>query len=143
MDKFLRACQKLGRLAAVRYGGITVHDPFDRIAARWHPAATKPKKLVARGRDNSTFTFEIDIPRYPPVNGEFRVDGRKMKDCIAPRLIHMLDAALNGHVVGYAQSRAPDDTTITFVATHDAWSIGKNDPSDSETDEEFLAKFAA
>jgi hypothetical protein len=138
VDKFLRACQKLGKLPAVRYGGITVHDPFDGITARWHPAATKPKRLVARGSGNSTFTFEIDIPRYRPVNGEFRVDGRKMRDCVAPRLIHMLDAALNGELVGYAEAAAPDDTAITFVATHDAWAIGRNEPSDSETDEEFL-----
>src|SRR5262249_38690662 len=49
VNKFLRACQKLGRLPAVRYGGIVVHDPFDNIVVRWHAAATKRKKLVARG----------------------------------------------------------------------------------------------
>jgi hypothetical protein len=137
VSTFLRACQSLGRLEDIRYGGITVHDPFDKVAARWHPAATKPKRLVARGK--RTFSFEIDIPRYAPVNGEFRVDGRKMKNCVAPRLIHMLDAALNGHVIGYVESLAPEDTTITFVATHDAWTVGRGDPSDFfGTDEEFL-----
>jgi hypothetical protein len=138
VSTFLRACQKLGTLRGIRYGGITVHDPFDEVAARWHPAATKPKRLVARSRGSRTFSFEIDIPRYAPVNGEFRVDGRRMKNCIAPRLIHMLDAALNGHVAGYVESVAPEDSTITFVATHDAWTVGKGDPSDFRTDEEFL-----
>jgi len=124
VSKFLRACQKIGKLEEIRYGGITVHDPLDRgIEARWHPAATETKRIIVRGKRD--FSFEIEVPRYPLVNGEFRVDGLKMKNCIAPRLIHMLDAALNGHVVGYVEALAPQGTTITFVATHDAWSVSK------------------
>lgn len=137
VSTFLRACQKIGRRQEIRYGGIAVHDPFDKIKARWHPAATETKRMVARGK--RAFSFEIEVPRYAPVNGEFRVDGLKMKNCIAPRLIHMLDAALNGHVVGYVKELAPEDTTLTFVATHDAWSVGRGEPSEAfGTDKEFL-----
>jgi hypothetical protein len=146
VSTFLRACQRIGGLREIRYGGITVHDPFDKVAARWHPAATKPKRLVARSRGNRTFSFEIDIPRHPQANGEFRVDGRKMKNCIAPRLIHMLDAALNGHVVEYVEGiveTIQDDITIAFVATHDAWTITKGTPGDDMTAEDFLEEMLA
>jgi hypothetical protein len=50
----------------------------------------------------------------------------------------MLDAALNGHVIEHVASMAPDDISITFVATHDAWTLGRGEPSDFGTDEEFL-----
>ena len=106
-----------------KYGGVTFDDPFNNVSVRWHPAAWKVKPLTARSTSGG-FTFYIAAPESV-VDGEFRVHDRKMRDCIAPRLVHMLDAALNALVIEQLASVAKPG--MTFAAIHDAWLLAPLD----------------
>jgi hypothetical protein len=123
VSRFLALCQSIGAAAPL---GIELTDPFDGESFRWHPAARDTKPLSTRGTKWG-FTFYIDVPRYDLQQGMFRVDGRKMRDCVAPRLVHMLDAMFNGLVVEQIAA-VSDPQSVTLAAVHDAWIVAvRND----------------
>jgi len=118
VNTFLNACQAIGMRDDIKYGGVTFHDPFDRAKVRWHPAARTEKSVTANSTSGG-FMFYIDAPTYPMEGGEFHVDDLKMRNCVAPRLVHMLDAALNALVIERLATVAKPG--LTFAAIHDAW----------------------
>src|SRR5207249_4441953 len=137
---FLDACRAIGGHADVEYGGVVFHDPLDdNVLVRWHRPARKVKPLTARSKGPRTFTFYIDVPAHPPKDGEFRVDSRKMRDCIAPRLVHMLDATLNALVIEKLASGSMPKPM--FAAVHDAWLLAAS-TTNAPVDDEILTDVA-
>jgi hypothetical protein len=128
---FLKACQAIGSLEEHQCG-ITMRDPFDRVEFQWAPAWRQPKPLSTRGAKRG-FTFSIDVPRYDVATGGFRVEKRKMRDCIAPRTVHMLDAALNALVIEQVATLCRSGA-FPLVAVHDAWLMAQIDDAAVDPD---------
>jgi len=127
VDRFLRACQRIAKVAD-KYTGAVFVDPFDGTELRWDPVQRAPVhvpigdhkvvvSLPGRYLDKAHKTFRAAIAdaatrRYPVDRGELR-------RIIAPCLVHMMDAYFSALVM----ERLVDQGIQDFVAIHDCWLV--------------------
>jgi len=113
--KFLPACRKIADSAYDRdpCAGVVVTDPFDGELVEWNPVRRRWKPVT-----------KMKVYIYEPVGvpndtGRYAVDIKKLRNMVAPCLVHMLDALFAGLVVEKLTERGIRDV----VSVHDAWMV--------------------
>jgi len=126
VDKFLQACQQLAEAAVERdpYAGVVFKDPLDGAKIRWNPVKRADVELPSDGQKlilslPGTKTRRAEAKPVKPYKGDYPVDRQKLKQMVAPCLIHMLDAHFSSLVMQHLAKRGVRD----FVGIHDAWLI--------------------
>jgi len=125
VERFLEACQYLGRQAAPR-GGLVLTDPFDSARVKWNPAQWTTHQVQCAPR------VKVDIGvhgHHRKVSGERTwrftrapvgtVHPGELANMTAPCLIHMLDAAFSSFVILTLRAWGVQN----IVAIHDDWSV--------------------
>ena len=120
---YLNACEEAASDEKLDYSGITFTDPYDGAKVRWNPVARAIKDLKSNGD-----ALELSLPgkiykgnfkaNYPKDN-EYPVNRRKLKQMVAPCLVHMLDGYYSSLVMEGLKTRGIND----FVSIHDCWLV--------------------
>jgi hypothetical protein len=143
-QEYLGAARALATAAEARsaYDGLTVYDPFDGVAARWHRPITQ-EKILRNGAVSLMTRVPVGEPNadgfYPAnYNGREVSQRRRGKDgkwhdvigkggkpktrridtkgsvsnLVVPGLIHALDASYAGHIVLALRARGVRDVVI-------------------------------
>jgi len=138
-DEYMGVARALGAAAAARsaYDGLTVYDPFDGTAARWHRPITR-EKILRNGAVSLVTKVPFGEPNaegFYPANyagreitlrsGKTRrVDTKgSVANLVVPGLVHALDASFAAHVVLALRARDVRDIVIVndcFLVPSDA-----------------------
>jgi hypothetical protein len=115
LQKFLDACREIADVAD-KYVGVELIDPFDDAGFRWNRPKRRRQRLRIDGKD----TVVIDAPVYSAADPQrYEVDRMKLRQQVAPMLVHMLDAAFSGAVMEALFQRGVKD----LISAHDFWAI--------------------
>jgi hypothetical protein len=126
VDKFLMACQHLGRDADWHYG-IRFDDPLDGSEIKWNPIRLATDRVPTGKRHIEILRPGVMIRRRARDGRYVRrfmwrdpyVDGAKLANRIAPCVVHTLDAFFNALVL--EDLHWEGETNV--VAIHDSWLV--------------------
>jgi len=130
LTTFLPACRTIADRAfeSDPYAGVVLTDPFDRNRVKWNPV-----RLRRRPVTSGALKVWIDEPQGSRKGGAQPVDLEKLRNMVAPCLVHMLDALFAGLVIEELAKRGVRDV----VSVHDAWMVAAD--GESTLDEAFDA----
>jgi hypothetical protein len=116
LTTFLPACRTIADRAfeSDPYAGVVLTDPFDRSRVKWNPV-----RLRLRPVTSGALKVWIDEPQGSRKGGAYPVDLKKLRNMVAPCLVHMLDALFASLVVEALAKRGIRDV----VSVHDAWMV--------------------
>ena len=131
LSDFLRASEEVARVAMARdpYAGVSFIDPLAETVVRWNPPRRNRWRLNCSGfqvalklpggwtgkKGTPKRRFIDAIPHA--VTGDYPVNLRKLKQAVAPGVIHLLDAFFNALVVRRLEHAGAAD----ILALHDCW----------------------
>jgi hypothetical protein len=127
VNTFLEACKRLAEVAVERdpYAGVVLVDPFDGAEVRWNPVKRADVELPSNGPKLILSLPGTKTRRNPPQRdgkpyaNDYPVNLRKLKQMIAPCLVHMLDAYFSSLVM----KRLAESEVRDFIGIHDCWLI--------------------
>jgi hypothetical protein len=119
MQTFLETCKHVATIAYKQNpcAGVIFTDPSDGISVRWNPVARTEDTL-----SNDGHKLFLALPsEYPEdsVQREYPVDPQRLRNMIAPCLVHILDAYYSTLVMEQLAERG----LTTFVGIHDCWLV--------------------
>jgi hypothetical protein len=133
LSDFFRACKQIAKSAMHRdiYTGVTFIDPLAGTTIRWNPPRRQRVRMNCQGlqvalrlpggwagkRGTPRRRFIDAVPHHE--TGDYPVRSPKLKQAVAPGVIHLLDALFNALVV-QALERAG---VVDFIALHDCWLV--------------------
>jgi hypothetical protein len=139
VDKFLAACQYIGREADWDYG-IRFDDPLDGAEVQWNPIRLATDRVPTGKRHIEVLRPGVTIRRRDAdgrVHRKFHwvdpyVDNAKLANRVAPCVVHTIDAFFNALVLEDLHAKG----VANVVAVHDSWFIPdfhhQYDPDDYE-----------
>jgi hypothetical protein len=133
LSDFFRACEQIARTAMERdiYAGVTFTDPLAETTIRWNPPRRGRDRMNCQGlqvvlrlpgvwsgkKGTRRRRFIDAIPH--PETGDYPVSLPKLKQAVAPGVVHLLDAFFSALVVQALERKGVAD----IVALHDCWLI--------------------
>jgi hypothetical protein len=121
MSWLLPVCHAIADRAVAQdpYMGVTLTEPFDNADVRWNPVRWVGDR--AAGTDSVRVRAKIPTGK-PNAQGEYPVDPQKLRNMVAPCLIHMLDGTFAGFVIKALNDGGVKDV----VSLHDCWLISSD-----------------
>jgi hypothetical protein len=126
IDKFLQACQLLGR-EADWHDGIRFDDPLDGSEIQWNPIQLATDRVPTGKRHIEVLRPGVTVRRRAEEGRIVRrflwrdphVDSAKLANRVAPCVVHMVDAFFNALVL----EGLHDEGETNVVAVHDSWFV--------------------
>jgi len=137
LQEFLEAGRRIAKVAISRdpCAGVSFTDPLDEAPVRWNPVerldvelpsedhkliVRLPGKKRPRARKRGSAIRRGDFqPAKANDDGEYPVYSRKLRNMVAPCLVHMLDAYFSSFVMGKLAARG----VTAFAGIHDCWMV--------------------
>jgi hypothetical protein len=133
LSDFFRACELVARSARKRdiYAGVVLTDPFAGTMIQWNPPRRGRRRMNCQGlqvalklpggwtgkRGTRGRRFVDAIPHHK--TGNYPVSLPKLKQAVAPGVVHLLDALFNALIVRALEQAGVQDA----VALHDCWLV--------------------